>query len=88
MNITQKVGETADRSLNEGYRLQYPYKKNKRIRPFQYEQFMCYYIVILPYMFRPILGHHQRHKQYQHLKEILYMASEELHMLGFNLGLH
>jgi hypothetical protein len=33
---------------------------NKRIRPFQCEQFMCYYIVILPYMFRPILGHHQR----------------------------
>jgi hypothetical protein len=47
---------------------------------------MCYYIVIFPYMFRPILGHHQSVKQYQHLKEMLYMASEGLHMLVFNLG--
>jgi hypothetical protein len=32
-------------------------------------------------MFRPILGRHQRDKQYQHLKEMLYMASEGLHKL-------
>jgi hypothetical protein len=49
---------------------------------------MCYYTVILPYMFRPILGLHQRDKQYQHLKEMLYMASEGLHTLLLSLGLH
>jgi hypothetical protein len=27
-------------------------------------------------MFRPILDHHQRDKLYQHLKEMLYVASE------------
>jgi hypothetical protein len=49
---------------------------------------MCYYILMLPYMFRPILGHHQRNKQYPHSKEMLYMVSEGLHTLVLNLGLH
>jgi hypothetical protein len=38
-------------------------------------------------MFWPLLGHHQRGYIYQHVKKMLYIASEGLHMLVFSLEL-
>jgi hypothetical protein len=54
----------------------------------QCEQFI-YFIILcfLPYMFRPLLGHHQKGYIYQHAKKMLYVASEGPRMLVFSLEL-
>jgi hypothetical protein len=49
---------------------------------------LLYFILSYPYMFRPMLGHHQRNKLYPHVVEMLYKTSERLHTLVVNRPKH